>query len=127
MNVQHHRELQQARQRIARSRRAVQGDMSRVFESAKNKLNVRLQSQKHPLMMLLGATAVGIVLSRILSKLSGNQGWERTLFRWARANIGRRFWRQLLDMLMTKFRGGSDDDDQDDDDEQDAAPAEASS
>ena len=96
MNAHHHRQLQQARQRIARNRRVLQGDAQRLSQIVQARLNWKLQSQKHPLAMLLGAVGLGVVASRLLSSFSSGQGWEQSLFRWAKRRLGGNFWRQLL-------------------------------
>lgn len=77
----------------------VQGDALRLSQIFQTKLNWQLQSQKHPLAMLLGAVGVGVVASRLLANLSGGQGWEQTLFSWARNNLSGSFWRQVLEMV----------------------------
>ena len=118
MHAQQHRELQQARQRIARNRLALQGDALRLSGAVQEKLNVKLQSQRHPVLMLLGAAGVGMIASRLLSNLSGGHGWEQTLLRWAKSKLGSRFWRELL-ATVTKDR----EEVPDDDDEASAAEA----
>ena len=108
MNAQQHRELQQARQRIARNRLALQGDALRLSDAVQGKLNVRWQSQRHPLAMLIGAAGLGMIASRLLSNLSGGQGWEQTLFRWAKSNLGGNFWRELLATVMPSSEEGDE-------------------
>ena len=102
MDVQYHRELQQARQRIARNRRVLQGDALRLSHNVQAKLNWRLQSQKHPLIMLLGAVAVGVVASRLVSSVAGSRDWRRTLFRWATRRLDGNLWRNLLKMVWPR-------------------------
>ena len=98
MDAQHHRQLQQARQRIARSRRAAQGDVLRLSQTIQTGLNLRLQSRKHPVAMLLGAASVGVAVSRTISNLSGGRGWEQTCFRWAKSSLCDR-WPDVLKMV----------------------------
>ena len=119
MNPEYHRQLREARQRIARNRRAIQSDLVRTSTAWQAKLNWKLQSQKHPVAMLIGAAAVGAVASRLVSRFAGGRGWEQSLFNWAKANIGSRFWKQLLNLFMAR---GDDVETEDiDDDTEDAS------
>ena len=118
MNPNYHRELQQARRRIARNRLAVQRDLLGVTQSVQHQVNAHLQSQRHPLALLLGAVGLGVVVSRLLSNFSGtNNGWEQTLFRWAKTQLRSGFWRHLI-QLWSDWRHPQDEDDSSDSDDQ---------
>lgn len=118
MNPNYHRQLQDARRRVARNRLAVQRDLLRVSQSVQQKMNARLQSQRHPLVLLLGAVGLGVVVSRLLANLSGNgNGWEPALFRWAKIQLRSGFWQQLLQM-WNDWRHPQDAEDSSDGDQQ---------
>ena len=99
MNAQQFQQLQDARRRIARSRQMAERDALRLSQQIGSKINLRLQSQRHPVAMMLGAAAAGMAASRLLSSVAGGAA-ESGVFSFVKQYLRPAVWKEMLQTLF---------------------------
>lgn len=109
MNPRYHQRLQHARARIARSRRRVDRDATRLAMRAQLAFDWRSLITRRPLMLLAGAVGVGLAASAWMTR-SGN--WPQ----WLSAGAGSSLWKEIIALAIGGDKADEDEEEIDADD-----------
>lgn len=107
MNAQYQRRIEHTRRRIDRNRRTLQRNGLRTVHCVQRTLDWRLQAERRPLPLLLGAAGAGMLASRVLSALDRRRV-EAWLFELAASGVGGRAWKRLADKLIDWMEAGGE-------------------